>query len=73
MRYTTNKTVNELLDRLVRAGDVVRVVDTGRHMRAILRNGRFVVFPRSPSDWRSARNLAGTVRRVLAEPAGRST
>jgi hypothetical protein len=40
----------------------------GGHLRLTLPNGRFVIAPATPSDWRALDNLRAMVRRALLTP-----
>lgn len=63
MRYSSNKQFNGLVNDLVARGWVFR--RGTKHDQLKAPNGRLVVIPRTPSDWRSIRNAERDVRRAL--------
>jgi hypothetical protein len=42
---------------------------TRKHQVVILRNGKRITLPKTPSDHRSALNAIGDLRRAMREPA----
>lgn len=64
MRYSSNKQFNRLVNDLVGRGWGFR--HGTKHDQLKAPNGRLVVIPRTPSDWRSIKNAERDVRRVLA-------
>jgi hypothetical protein len=65
-RLSSNKDLNALLWRLVRRG---WTLERGRkHLKLRAPNGRLLVAPSTPSDWRSLRNLEHQARRCYPMP-----
>lgn len=64
MRYCQHKELNSLLASLVRQG--WRFQRGGKHNKLWSPNGRLLVVPKTPSDWRAIRNLASQSRRLSA-------
>jgi hypothetical protein len=64
MRYSTDKECNRLIGSLVDAGWLF--VRGTKHDKLTAPNGRLLVVPRTPSDWRVYMNLKRDVRRVIS-------
>lgn len=63
MKYSNNRTINTVCDRLVRSGEWV-LKSSKRHCRLqSTSSGHVLTVPTSPSDFRAERNWLSQIRR----------